>query len=204
MKIVCLLSGGIDSPVAAAMLSRKHDTVLVNFETIQEKEKIQSLAMTLAKLSGKKMRLYIVPHGDNLRKLSPVAKKYTCVICKRMMHMMANMIAEKERADATATGDSLAQVASQTLKNLRAEDAASKLTVLRPLIGMEKSEIIEMAKEIGTYDISIGKDRGACPGVPKYPETRAELDEVERIEKEAGIEEMARNSVRSAKTTVLG
>lgn len=203
-KIVCLLSGGIDSPVAAAMLSKKYDVVLVHFEISSTEKKIAKLAEAIAKHSKKKVRLYMVPHSENLKKLSAAGKKSTCVMCKRMMYRIANKIALKEGAEAIATGDSLAQVASQTLKNLRAEDAASDLPVFRPLIGLEKSEIIEIAKQIGTYEISIQKGESKCPGVPQYPETRAEISETEMLEENVDMEQLVNDSIGRSRTMDLG
>jgi len=216
-KIVCLLSGGIDSPVAAAMLSKKYDITLVHLDNTPlapkiVKERVLKLAKLLAKIFKKKTRLYVVPHGENLKGFVAVERKMNCVLCRRMMYRIANEIAKKEGAIAIATGESLAQVASQTLQNLRAEDAASELPVLRPLIGMEKKEIIVIAKKIGTFETSVEKDEGCytaktrpmcCFATPVYPETKAELEIVEDTEKKLDIQGMLRKSVESSEIIEL-
>ncbi|MEM5804906.1 MAG: 7-cyano-7-deazaguanine synthase [Candidatus Aenigmatarchaeota archaeon] len=216
-KIVCLLSGGIDSPVAAAMLSKKHEIVLVHLDNAPMapkivKERVMKLAKLLAKISGRKTRLYIVPHGENLKSFLEVERKMNCILCRRMMYRIANEIAKREGADAIATGESLAQVASQTLPNLRAEDAASILPVLRPLIGMEKSEIVALAKKVGTFETSVERDKGCytaksrpmcCFATPIHPETRADLASIEAAEKKLDIRGMLEKSVSASEVIEL-
>ncbi|MFQ6010468.1 MAG: tRNA sulfurtransferase [Candidatus Aenigmatarchaeota archaeon] len=217
-KVVCLLSGGIDSPVAAAMLSKKYEIILLHLDNTPlapkvVRERAIRLARLLAKLSKRKIRFYIVPHGENLKRFAVADKKMNCILCRRMMYRIANKIAKKEGAIAIATGESLAQVASQTLQNLRVEDAASDLPVFRPLIGMEKSEIIDIAKQIGTYETSILKEKGCytaksrsmcCFATPLHPATRSDLGKIEGIERGIDIDELIERSIESSRMMELG
>ena len=201
-KIISLISGGIDSPVASYMMSKEYNIIYVYFDNYPflSKRNITKVKKLVKKLNGKK--LYIVPHGQNLKKFKKSASRYTCILCKRMMYRIANKIAKKEKAKYIITGESLAQVASQTLSNMRTLDSASKLPVLRPLIGFDKQEAIEIAKKISTYEISIQK-LGSCEAVPQYPVTRSKIKEVGEIEKEINIEKLTDNAFKKIKTIVL-
>ena len=120
-------------------------------------------------------------------------------MCKRMMHRVAKRFSEEHGCDAIALGDSLGQVASQTLKNIKAEQRELGFPVLRPLIGLDKNEIIEIAKEIGTFDISIIQSKG-CFAVPAKPITEASTEKVakqqEAMDFDATIEKSAASAVR--------
>ena len=208
MKIICLLSGGIDSPVAAAMLMKKHDVVLLHIDNYPLASKtVRKKVIDIAKVlkRKKKITLYIVKHSHNLKEFMKVGGKSTCILCKRMMYRIANEIARKEKADAITTGDSLAQVASQTLSNLATESKASKLPVLRPLIGLDKEEITRKARKYGTYEISIRKEAepSGCGAVPKHPRTRSEHEEIERLEKNIQIKKLLKKSMDSAEKIIL-
>jgi thiamine biosynthesis protein ThiI len=153
----------------------------------RSREKTVRLVKRLEKISGKKIRMYIVPHGHSLEQFSKNCRKnLECVLCKRMMLRAGNAIAKLEGAEAVVTGESLGQVASQTLANLRAEEDASELPVLRPLIGLDKTEIIEIAKAIGTFELSISPC-ASCGIVPEKPATRAGLGYVLEEEEKTDI-----------------
>ena len=124
------------------------------------------------------------------------------VIYRRSMMRMSNVIAERERCKAVVTGDSLSQVASQTLDNINVVYSASKLAVLPPLIGMDKEEIVAIAKRIGTYEISILPYEDCCSFmVARHPETRARLEEVVKYE---GFEEIEKRAVEESEVLEVG
>ncbi len=192
-SVLCLLSGGIDSPVAAFRIMRRGCRVLfVHFHsfphtTSESQEKVRRLVSVLARyqLTGK---LILVPFADVQREIVAYCPPPLRVILyRRFMVRIAEALAARERALALVTGDSLGQVASQTLENLRAVSAAAGLPIFRPLIGSDKEEIMDTAREIGTYGISIQPDVDCCTlFVPKHPETMARPEQVEQAE--AGLE----------------
>ncbi|MBU2638194.1 MAG: hypothetical protein KJ955_04425 [Nanoarchaeota archaeon] len=204
MKGILLLSSGIDSPVAGYLMLKKGvDLIAVHMDNqplVNEmpKEKTIKLAKKLAVLSGKRIKLYIVNHGRNqVQMIRNTERKYQCVICRRMMFRVAEKIAEKEKADFLVTGENLAQVASQTLQNMAVEESVVKLPILRPLLCNDKVETIKIAREIGTYDLSIEAGM-CCSAVPKSPATKARLNAVEREEEKLNIDEMAEKAVSEA------
>ncbi len=182
MKLVCLLSGGIDSPVAAYLMLRKGAEIVAlyanNGDSLETKgvSKVKRLVRLLEEVSKKKIKLYVLPHAPAQQEfIAACTPRYQCLFCKRMIFRMGEKIAKLEGAKALLTGDSLGQVASQTLTNMATESSAVALPILRPLIGFDKVEIIKIAKEIGTYDISIEEAKEPCPFVPKKPATAARL-----------------------------
>ena len=194
-KAVALLSDGIDSPVAAYLMLKKGvDVVALHMDNGPQArnalDKVKLLVRRLEDITGKEIPLFIAPHYPNhMMFVSRCAAKYHCVLCKRTMLRAAEMLAIREGADFLLTGGSLGQVASQTLKNLRAEEEAVGIPVVRPLIGMDKDDIVGLAREIGTYDISILP--GACCGmVPEHPVTRARLEEVLENEENLPLSKM--------------
>lgn len=189
-KVIALVSGGIDSPVATfLMMKRGCSVTMVNFNnhpfTSESNEKILKMHKKLKEYSaGSKMKLYQVNYGEYLQKCKDEApERMTCVLCKSGMYQIAEKIAKKEKALAIIDGSSLGQVASQTLPNILATRYSTSLPVLSPLIGMDKVEIENIGKKIGTFDISILPDSG-CSAAPRHPETNAELPLVlETLEK---------------------
>jgi len=193
MKAVGLLSSGIDSPVAIYLILRKgFEVTPVHFRQSDKKEsKVLELYEVLKKY-GKMDEPVIVDAYEEqapvFSKLAEIGKgKWTCLFCKWTMIRKACRIGHEIGARAIITGDSLGQVASQTLDNLLVISTASDLPILRPLIGLDKEEIVRIAKKIGTFEISI-KPEEPCPFVPKYPIVRGSLGEFEEI-KEALIRE---------------
>ncbi|ASJ04908.1 adenine nucleotide alpha hydrolase family protein [Thermococcus barossii] len=186
MKAVALLSSGIDSPVAIYLMLRKgFEITPVHFRQSGTKEsKVFELCEVLGKY-GKLNEAVIVDAYEEqapvFSKLAEIGKgKWTCLFCKYMMLRKACRVGHEIGARAIVTGDSLGQVASQTLDNLMIISRASDLPILRPLIGLDKEEIVRIAKEIGTFDISIEPEE-SCPFVPRYPIVRGSLGEFERI-----------------------
>ncbi|MEM3927628.1 MAG: tRNA uracil 4-sulfurtransferase ThiI [Archaeoglobaceae archaeon] len=201
-KVVSLISGGIDSPVASFLaMKRGCEIVAVHFfnKTLHSPEirkKIVMLAEKLSEYQGE-LKLYMVPFEEvQMEIIRIVPPKLRMVVYRRSMIRMANLIAEKEKAKAIVTGDNISQVASQTLDNLNVIYSASKLAVLPPLLGFDKEEIIALAKKFGTYDISILPYEDCCSlMIAKHPETRARKEIVEEFEE---FEELERNAVENA------
>ena len=188
-KVVVLLSGGIDSPVAAWKIARRGArAVFVHFHSaphtnLESQDKAIRIARVLAGYQMKS-RLYMVPFLDIQRRIlveTPIGTRV--ILYRRFMLRLAEQIALRERARVLVTGDSLGQVASQTLENIDVISRAVRMPILRPLVGADKQEIVSVARSIGTYEISILPDQDCCSlFVPKHPETRARLDAIEAIE----------------------
>jgi len=191
-KVVTLLSTGIDSPVAAWMaMKRGCSTIFVfnynyPFADKQEKDYAGGLFQILRRFDPH-ARMYTVNFGAIQQKIKDsINPRLRCIVCKRFMYRIADQIGKKEGAKAIITGESIGQVASQTLDNIYCENKASDLPVLRPLIGMNKQEIIDIAKEIGTFGASI-KTSGKCGLLPAHPATKANIKKIEEEEKKIDI-----------------
>ena len=206
-KLVCLLSGGIDSPVACWLVMKRGAPIIPiyfdNYPFTDETtlKRAVKVAEKLAEWTiGHSMKLYIIPHGPNLIEIrEKCPERLTCLLCKRMMYRVAEEIARKEKAEGIVTGESIGEQASQTLWNLKVlDEAARQYPVYRPLIGSDKVETERIAKKIGTYEISIQKVKG-CEAVPRKPATKASLKNVIEAEKALDIESMVRSSIRNAK-----
>ncbi|MFQ5582613.1 MAG: tRNA uracil 4-sulfurtransferase ThiI, partial [Mariprofundaceae bacterium] len=186
-KGVVLFSGGIDSPVAAyVMMKRGMEVVLVhcfNSTINRDFAKIRDLARQLSKYQGR-VKMYFVDLEEFQRHaIAHVPAEYRMIIYKRQMIRSAALLAKKERAQALVTGDSLGQVASQTLENIHAIYDASPMPLLPPLIGMDKEEIIQLARRIGTFDISIEEYCDICSYlIAKHPQTKGKRKDVARFE----------------------
>lgn len=189
-KVACLLSGGIDSPVAAyRMMKRGCSVFFVHFHSYpylskMSQEKVGDITEILNQYQ-RSSKLFLIPFGDIQKEIVLQAPaRYRVVLYRRMMVRITEAIAKREKALALVTGESLGQVASQTLQNITSIENAATLPVLRPLIGMDKGEIIGQAKEIGTYDISIIPDQDCCQlFIPKNPALRTTIEEIERVER---------------------
>lgn len=200
-KVVTLLSSGFDSPVATWMLGRRGAIcVPIHFSgrpMVSDTSEwlTQDIVKALAP-SGVIGRLYVVPFGARQREISlAVDQKLRIITYRRIMFSVAERIARIEGAKALVTGESLGQVASQTLENIAAVDETVSMPVLRPLIGSDKQEIIERAQQIGTYDISCQTAPDCCTlFMPRRPETHAKRDEVheawDSFDHEAMIEDL--------------
>lgn len=191
-RSVLLLSGGIDSPVAGWMaMSRGLEIVPVYFHSFpftsdRAKEKVVDLCRVLARYSGL-VKLYVIPFTKIQTALREGGREdLQTIFMRRMMMRLAGRVAEKEGAGALITGESLGQVASQTLPSLAVTEAVVDVPVLRPLIGLDKQEIVRRAQDLGTYSISIRPYDDCCTVfVPRHPETRPDPEAV--AVKEAGL-----------------
>lgn len=204
MKLVSLMSNGIDSPVASYRMSLMGaDVILLHMDNRpytddRSVENVKAIAERLREVTGKEFPLYMAPHGDNQREISENCdRSYQCVMCKRVMQRTARELAKILGADAIVMGDSLGQVASQTLRNIVSENIGLNFPVIRPLIGMDKLEIEAIAKEIGTYDISIRPTDG-CTIVPVGPITNADPEKVARFGEKIDVDAIARRSAEAA------
>lgn len=204
MKGIVLLSGGIDSPVAAYMMARQGmDLLLVHFDnrpftSDAEVEKARRLMEQLERISGRKLEKVLVPHGPAQAQLARNCRSnIQCVLCRRTMFRVAERLASKHGATAIVTGESMGQVASQTLANMLVEENATSLPVLRPLIGLDKIEIEKTAKEIGTYEISTMPGL-CCTIAPKRPSTYSRADEVLEEEAKVDVEKLADEEAENA------
>ena len=184
-RVVCLMSSGIDSPVAAWRIARRGaECIGVHFsgrpQTAATSEYLVDDIARVLERTGCIARVYVVPFGDVQRQIAGTVPPALRVICyRRLMFRVAEELARREKAKALVTGESLGQVASQTLDNILATNAAVKLPVFRPLIGSDKLEIIEQAQELGTYDISSQDAPDCCTlFMPRSPETHARLEAV--------------------------
>lgn len=203
-KACLLISGGIDSPVAGfQMLKRGVKIDFIHFHSYPytSKASIEKVKETVKLLNKYQFasRLFLVPFGDIQREiLLKTPAKLRVVLYRRMMLRISQEIAEKEKALALVTGESVGQVASQTLQNIRVISRSIDMPVLRPLIGFDKEEIINLAKKIGTFDISILPYEDCCSRfVPKHPATRAQLKEVEKAESKINVQKLVKDALKN-------
>lgn len=203
-KVVPLLSGGFDSPVATWMVGRRGAIcVPVHFSgRPQTSDASEWLTIDIAhalEASGVIGRLYVVPIGDCQREISlKCPQSLRVIMYRRLMFSVAERIAQLEGAKALVTGESLGQVASQTLDNINATNEVVSMPVFRPLIGSDKIEIMDRAAQIGTYDLSASDAPDCCTlFMPRRPETHAKMDAVheawDMFDHDAMIEECVRN-----------
>jgi len=207
-KAVVLLSGGIDSPVATYMTMKRG--VIPSFvwfdvfadEAIKKqlKDKITRIVEKLSEYaSGWKLKVYFIPHTADLEKISTtLTKRYTCLFCKRLMLRKAKEIAHRENASAIITGDIIGEQASQTLHNLLVlDESICGIPIIRPLSGLNKDEVMELSRQIGTYELSITFDP-SCPFRPFRPSTKAHIDNIIKEEKELDITTLVDQSISQA------
>jgi len=189
-KMLALISGGIDSPVAAwLMMKRGCPVSLLHFDSRPYADAIsqcRSSAEVLAEWSaGRKIDLITIPISRGIEKIAAHYPRATCILCRRLMYRIAGMVMAEEEAFGVVTGYSLGQVASQTPANIMAEQSGIDLPIYHPLIAMDKSEITDLARKIGTYRATA--DAGTCTAAPKRPMTRGRAEEVRGMEVELGL-----------------
>lgn len=206
MKLLALISGGIDSPVAAQMMLKQGvEVVPVYFENspfsddftdARARDNVRRLRELYPKLLGP---FYVIPHGKALTEFAQKCdRRYTCVLCRRMMFRVAGELAKKLGADGLVTGEALGQKASQTIENLNVTTRATDVPIIRPLIGMDKEETVRIAQAIGTFDISIRKAI-CCQVVPRYPATKATVERLEAEERKVDVAALVKEALDGAK-----
>lgn len=208
--VACLLSGGFDSPVASyRMIKRGCHANFIHFSgrplvSRASEEKVRDLAQILTAYQYNS-KLHVIPFGEIQREIVLTAPApFRVVLYRRMMVRIAEEVARREHCWALVTGDSLGQVASQTPHNLCAVEEAAEFPILRPLIGMDKREIIDEAKRIGTYDTSIEPDQDCCKlFVPPHPSTKTRIDDVRKIERTLDVSSLVKQGIENAELTEL-
>jgi tRNA uracil 4-sulfurtransferase len=209
-EVACLISGGIDSPVAAyRLIKRGCHASFIHFSgrplvSRASEDKVRDLVQTLTQYQYHS-RLYIVPFGEIQREIVLTAPApFRIVLYRRMMIRITEELARREHCWALVTGDSLGQVASQTPQNICAIENAAELPILRPLIGMDKREIVDEARRLGTYETSIEPDQDCCKlFVPPHPSTKTRLDDVLRVERMLDIASLVKRGIEQAELTEL-
>lgn len=188
-KFIALLSGGLDSPIAAYLMIKKgFNPIFLSFLTSDDtnhsmRNKIVAIINKLSTYTDFKVKLYLINHDPNLELFkNNCERKLTCILCKRLMIRIAIRIGKIENAPFIVTGDILGEQASQTLSNLYVyNDLAKDIAIIRPLIGWNKLNVIRLNKNIGLYEICSQKS-ASCQYNPQYPETNAKTFEVHKEE----------------------
>ncbi len=209
-RAAVLISGGIDSPVAAYNMAKRGLTLnAIHFASppytsIRAEQKVKDLLSCVAKYSGP-IKLAIVPFTkiqEEIGKCCP--EDFFTLIMRRMMMRISEIIARKDNAEALITGESLGQVASQTLPAIAATDGVCNMPVLRPLIGMDKEEIVAISKKIEAFDISILPYEDCCTVfTPKHPHTKPKPGQCEKAEEKLQIEPLIEEAVNGTEYTFI-
>ncbi len=207
MRVVSLLSGGIDSPVSTYQMLRKGcEVVCVHFyqqTSTSSESKVVRICRHLKKFGN--LKLYMVPFKDiQLELIKRVPARVRMLVYRRMMLRIANVFLEKENARFFVTGDNLGQVASQTLQNLNAVYSVVSMPVLTPLFGEDKVDIVKIAREIGTYELSILPYEDCCSFlVDPHPELRSTSAQLDEVEKSLDVRSLVQEGVLKAKLVDL-
>ncbi|MBM15416.1 MAG: tRNA 4-thiouridine(8) synthase ThiI [Nitrospina sp.] len=206
-NILCMLSGGIDSPVAAYLMAcrgcRVHFVFFDNQPFLGRGgyEKVKKLAKIINGYQGR-AKLFVVPFQDIQMSIRDHCKEENrIVLYRRMMYRIADKIAKDQEMPGLVTGESLGQVASQTLENLAAVTCVTTMNILRPLIGMNKESIIKLARKIGTYDVSVEPQPDCCSVfMPANPSTRGKIHLLEYDEKKIPLEQLEEEALKNMET----
>jgi len=203
-KVAVMLSGGIDSPVAAwQMMKRGCQAMFVHFHSypLVDRTSMEKAADLVQHLTRHQYEsnLFLAPLGEIQKQIIlSCPPSYRVVLYRRFMVRITEALARRHRAKAIITGESCGQVASQTLENIAVVDQSAGMPILRPLIGSNKEEIVNMARDIGTFSTSILPDQDCCTlFVPKHPETKAGLDTVLRLEEALSVDEMVQDALKN-------
>ncbi len=200
-----LLSGGIDSPVAGCMMAKRGvELIGVHFASPpytspRALHKVEQLAQKMTAWCGR-IYLYNVPFTDIQEKIRDnVPEEYSTIVMRRFMMRIAEKIAIKENCGALVTGESLGQVASQTMQALGCTDIVTELPVLRPVIGLDKEEIVAIARKIDTFELSVLPFEDCCTVfTPKHPKTKPRVQDLETIEQALDIEQLVEDAATNA------
>lgn len=208
-KFVSLLSNGLDSPVASyLMIKRKFTPIFLSFLTSKNNEAMRNIIVKivekLAMYTQDKVKIYFINHIPNLEIFKTrCERKLTCVLCKRLMIRIAEQVGKLEDTNITVTGDILGEQASQTLDNLYVyNDLIKKTIFIRPLIGMDKMEVIAINKRIGLYEICSESFEG-CQYNPEFPETHAKRLEITNVESSIEFNDLIKNALTNAELLMI-
>ncbi|MBQ7838039.1 MAG: tRNA 4-thiouridine(8) synthase ThiI [Clostridia bacterium] len=209
-RAAVLISGGIDSPVAAYMMAKRGlELIAVHFASPpytseRAEQKVHSLLKQVSKYSGR-IALWVVPFTETQELIKDnCPEDIFTVIMRRMMMRVAQKISARERAGAMITGESVGQVASQTMPAIACTDAVCEMPVFRPLIGMDKDEVVAISRKIETFDISILPYEDCCTVfTPKHPRTKPSLDYVEECEKALEVDRLVNEAADNARLVVI-
>jgi len=206
MKACALMSDGIDSPVATYLMAKKGVEITVihaNNSPGDDLDKVVRLVRAIAKASGERMVLVTFDHYPNQEAFRAIKPKwFHCLLCKRMMVRVASELAIRRGGEFVIMGDSLGQVASQTLPNLRIVEEASSLPIIRPLIGLDKLEIERIGISMGSFEISI-RDQAKCQYVPEKASVKGHLNKLHQLESLVDIGSLVTKSLDSVKEILL-
>ncbi|MGZ4904074.1 MAG: tRNA uracil 4-sulfurtransferase ThiI [Halobacteriota archaeon] len=202
-KVAALISGGIDSPVAAWMMMKRGCSIIPiyfdcgDFLDTTGAQRAYDCIRALAVWAQTPLKVARPKHDTSLAQFKEHCPRLTCVLCKRMMYRVATAIAWQEGAHGIVTGESIGQVASQTTENLRAIDDAGGLPIYRPLIGMDKTEITRLARHIGTYRFSTQGTSVGCSAAHRHPTTNADIGDVKGCEAELSANDLHKREIES-------
>ena len=200
-KMVSLFSGGIDSPVSTWLMMKRGAHVINLFmdqrpyvgESYVERAKV-AFHFLSRYVPLDEYHLFSAPMGEIMKRIGETSEpRFTCIMCKRAMYRIAQYFAEKKEAKALVTGESLGQVASQTLDNMYVLNNASTIPVLRPVVGLDKTEIEKISQRIGIYDLTAKKVDG-CTSVPPNPATRSRIQVIVELENELGLVDLCQET----------
>ena len=209
-KAALLISGGIDSPVAGYMMAKRGlELMAVHFASPpytseRAEQKVHSLLRQVSKYSGR-IALWVVPFTETQEMIKDnCPEEIFTVIMRRMMMRVAQLIAAKQNAGALITGESVGQVASQTMPAIACTDNVCEMPVFRPLIGMDKDEVVAISRKIETFDISILPYEDCCTVfTPKHPRTRPTVDYVQECEKALEVDRLVNEAAENARLVVI-
>ena len=209
-KAVSLISGGIDSPVASwYAMKRGVRLVFAHFHAVPyvdkaSVDKVKDIVKVLTKYQTE-AKLYLIPFADIQKEILLKTKdKLRVVLYRRFMMRIAQEIAKTEKAQALITGESIGQVASQTLENIAVIEDSVSIPILRPLVGFDKQEIVTKAEQINTYNLSILPEQDCCSRfLPKHPETRARIADVLEQEKQLKVDELIKQAIKNTKIVTI-
>lgn len=209
-KGLLLLSGGIDSPVAGFMMAKRGVEISAvhyhsyPFTSERSEEKVKELAMILSRYTGK-IKMYSVNILEIQKQINAKCKENEMtILSRRFMMKIAEKIAEKDKLDALITGESLGQVASQTIQGISVTNAAVSIPVFRPLVGLDKVDIVEIAKDIETFETSILPFEDCCTVfLPKHPVTKPKLEDIVKSEEELDVEVLVSKAIENMKVVII-
>ncbi len=209
-KVLSMISGGIDSPVATwQMMKRGAFVSYLHFHSVPYTsdasiKKVQDIIRIFQKhqLRTTLFLAELAPIQEEV--IEKCQEKYRIILYRRFMFRIAEALAKREGAHAVITGESLGQVASQTIENMETIEAVTSMPILRPLVGMDKQEIVNRSKEIGTYDISILPDEDCCAYFqPKQPATKATVEQLQKAEENLDVEALVEGALDSLHKKVI-